>query len=81
MIMLELSQEDRELLDLPDCEALTGGTALCLAREDMVQSGEVVLPSAPTCWNELADAEITPLRYINHGLRVLREPEAPELLS
>lgn len=63
-IMLELSEAARIALGLPECEAVTGGTALCLANVDRLDAGEVDEPTAPTNFSELIDAELWPLRYI-----------------
>lgn len=72
-IMLELSTEQRTALDLPSCDALTGGTALCLTRSDKAATGEVPTPRAPRSWDELAAAETWPLAWIGaHSGEVVR---------
>lgn len=63
-IMLELTEEERLALGLPACEAVTGGTALCLARADKAATGVVPTPSAPTCWDELVSAELWPMGWL-----------------
>lgn len=63
-IMLELSKADRLTLGLPECEAVTGGTALCLANVDRLDAFEVEEPTAPTKFSELIEAELWPLRYL-----------------
>lgn len=69
-IMLELTEDHRIALGLPPCEAVTGGTALCLAREDKIDV--VPLPTAPTCWDELVSAELWPMSWLGQsgGLNV-----------
>lgn len=63
-IMLELSEEQRLALGLPACEAVTGGTALCLAHVDRLATGEVEEPTAPTDFGKLMAAELWPLHYV-----------------
>lgn len=53
---LELDEADRVALSLPPCEAVNGGTHLCLVTEAHAQRTGV-LPRAPTKWAELVEAE------------------------
>jgi hypothetical protein len=71
-IMLELDGAARLALGLPTCEAVTGGTALCLGRADKVADGTVPLPKAPTCWDELVEAELWPMTWLgkHKGMQV-----------
>jgi len=57
-IMLELTEDQRITLGLPDCGARTGGTALCLLRGGI--PGEV--PRAPRTFEERIEAELWPLQ-------------------
>lgn len=66
-IMLELDEGHRIALGLPPCEAVTGGTALCLARSDKAATGEVPTPSAPTCWAELVSAELWAMGWLGRS--------------
>lgn len=60
-IMLELAEHERQQLGLPDCEAVTGGTALCLRASSRP---DIPLPAAPRSWSELVAAELWPLHYL-----------------
>ncbi len=66
-IMLELDESTRVRLGLPACDAVNGGTALCLGREDKVLDGTVPWPSAPRNWDELAAAELWPMRWLGRA--------------
>lgn len=63
-IMIELTEQERLILDLPSCEAVNGGTALCLGRVDKVKDGTVPMPTASTCWDELVAAELRPMTWM-----------------
>ena len=53
---LELDEAQRLALQLPPCEAVNGGTHLCIVTEAHAHATGV-LPRAPQCWDELVAAE------------------------